>query len=259
MNFWYQLTGDWQSFPLIAVALHSGHTLNPSLDGLMALTDQERLTEEDPFTDQLTLVAPGQLIVALSRFKVDFNREEELCLYLQLQESFGLTVWKSKPSPELIQAARAKHQRFYQDLFQIFSRLGRRFPAFIVLAIHSYDQRRVEPEKSPDIDVGTWLNQLKWRPLIDRFLADLARFDFFGQRLIVKENTRFETPGFFEIWLSQAFPQSCCLSIEVAKQLFMNEQKLEVNSVRLQAIKDCLAFALRGVKEELKPYALSQL
>ena len=35
--------------PLVATAIHDGHALRPDVAGIMALSDSERLREEDPF------------------------------------------------------------------------------------------------------------------------------------------------------------------------------------------------------------------
>ena len=38
--------------PIIATAIHAGHSLRPEVAALTALTDEQRLREEDPFTDR---------------------------------------------------------------------------------------------------------------------------------------------------------------------------------------------------------------
>ena len=88
--------------PLVAVALHDGHDLRPEVEQLLAISPDERKREEDPFTAAWTDVAETRLIVLRSRFEVDLNRPRDRAVYLKSEDSWGLKVWKSQPSPDLI-------------------------------------------------------------------------------------------------------------------------------------------------------------
>ena len=55
--------------PLVATAIHDGHKLRPEVATIMALTDAERLREEDPFTAIWTQVSDTRLIGNYSRFE----------------------------------------------------------------------------------------------------------------------------------------------------------------------------------------------
>ena len=59
--------------PVIATAIHDGHALRPEVRAAMALTDAERLREEDPFTGQAILGIPTHVIPRVSRFECDLN------------------------------------------------------------------------------------------------------------------------------------------------------------------------------------------
>ena len=63
--------------PVVATAIHDGHAIRPSLQPLMALTDQQRLREEDPLTGLLTLVGDVRIRVPASRFEVDLSASAE--------------------------------------------------------------------------------------------------------------------------------------------------------------------------------------
>jgi len=60
--------------PLLATSVHDGHEMRESLLPLLALSDAERLREEDPFTSQWTSVCPNRIVPRRSRFEVDLNR-----------------------------------------------------------------------------------------------------------------------------------------------------------------------------------------
>jgi len=67
--------------PLIATAIHDGHALRDDIMRYMALSDAERLREEDPFTGRWTQLAPTRVVGTRSRFEVDLNRPREQAVY----------------------------------------------------------------------------------------------------------------------------------------------------------------------------------
>ena len=60
--------------PLIAASLHDGHHIREEILKIMALSKEERLREEDPFTRIWTEVCDTRIIALQSRFEVDLNR-----------------------------------------------------------------------------------------------------------------------------------------------------------------------------------------
>src|SRR5688500_10946958 len=69
------------SGPRCATSIHAGHTIRDSLLPHLELSDQERLREEDPFTELWTTVCPNRVVARRSRFEVDLNRPPEAALY----------------------------------------------------------------------------------------------------------------------------------------------------------------------------------
>ncbi|MGH7128228.1 MAG: N-formylglutamate amidohydrolase, partial [Planctomycetaceae bacterium] len=85
---------------------------------------------------------------------------------------------------------------------------------------------------------------------VERFIADLRRFDVLGRRLDVRENVRFRG-GHFPGWIHETFPDcGCALAIEV-KKVFMDEWTGEVDARRFDALRAALASTVPGVLEEL--------
>ena len=58
------------SGPLVATAIHDGHEVRDEVLAHMALSDLERLREEDPVTSDWTVVAPTRIVGLRSRFEV---------------------------------------------------------------------------------------------------------------------------------------------------------------------------------------------
>ena len=68
--------------PVVAAAIHDGHRVREEVSKILALTDAERLREEDPFTAIWTEVAETRIIGLQSRFEVDLNRPREKAVYI---------------------------------------------------------------------------------------------------------------------------------------------------------------------------------
>ena len=87
--------------PVIATAIHDGHTLRPALHDRIALDEQSRWREEDPLTSLLTQVGDARLRVRTSRFEVDLNRPRAGAIYATPEASWGLEcgpVRSTRPS-----------------------------------------------------------------------------------------------------------------------------------------------------------------
>ena len=82
----------------------------------MALSEAGRLREEDPFTAQWTGVAETQITALRSRFEVDLNRPRETAVYLKPEDAWGLEVWKTGPSPEIVARSMAEYNAFYSEV-----------------------------------------------------------------------------------------------------------------------------------------------
>ena len=245
---WYSVSGE--ASPVIGVAMHSGHQISDDIARLMAVTEETRLREEDPFTEQFIESIPFRIVVEQSRFGVDLNRVIEKAVYLKPEDAWGIRVWKTQPPDELVQALRQQHQEFYEHLGQILSEVQTQFGRFVVVSSHTYEQARGEPEKSPDIDVCTWLVEEPWQSLIDSFVCSLRAQSFRGRSLEVKQNTRF-APHNLEMWQATSFPNSCCFAVEIAKELFMTDNLLGVIPERLAALKELMQNAIQVILDDL--------
>lgn len=69
--FWHLEKGDG---PLLGIAVHAGHDMRPELVPYLAIDEQTRLREEDPYADYWTLACGRRMLPQRSRFEVDLNR-----------------------------------------------------------------------------------------------------------------------------------------------------------------------------------------
>lgn len=244
--------------PLVAVALHGGHEVRDEVRGLLALDEQERLREEDPYTRLWTAMAPTRVVAHRSRFEVDFNRPRELAVYETPEAAWGMNVWvDSLPAP-VKRRSLALYDAFYEMMHGMLTKKAEDVGRFLVFDLHSYNHRRGgadapadDPEDNPDINLGTGsMDRARWAPVVERFMETLASLDILGRPIDVRENVRFQG-GHFSRWVHDTFPESgCALAIEVRK-FFMDEWTGRGNAGLIAAVGEALAATVDPVVEEL--------
>ncbi|MDA1189114.1 MAG: N-formylglutamate amidohydrolase, partial [Chloroflexi bacterium] len=224
-----------------------------------ALSDAERLREEDPFTSIWTSVVNTRLNPSRSRFEVDLNRPRDKAVYQVPEDAWGMNLWKSDLPDSVVTDSLAQYDRFYAEMRRILTAAEKRHGRFVVLDLHTYNHHRLgpdapfdDPQANPEVNVGTAnMNRELWGPLVDRFNADAAAFDFLGRKLDVRENVKFGG-GYLSKWVSENFPNSgCCLAIEF-KKFFMDEWTGRPYDDQLHAITRVVEATLPGLRESLQ-------
>ncbi|MBF0381605.1 MAG: N-formylglutamate amidohydrolase [Magnetococcales bacterium] len=246
--------------PVIATAIHNGNFIPFAQEYGLALSQMDRMREEDPFTEWWTEIAPTQVVVNLSRFWVDLNRPRDKAAYLLPEDAWGMKVWNKDQDPQTIESRLSYHDRFFASLFELLEEKQRLYSHFIVLDLHTYNHRRGgpdsvidDPTKNPEINIGTGTmgNRWLWERIIDRFINDLKEFDYQGRTLDVRENIKFQG-GYLPEWVHRNFPGSgCVLSIEV-KKIFMDEWTGVVDLNQLNLLGMALSSTIQGLLEELE-------
>lgn len=256
------MVNDWEvreaDSPLIATAVHAGHALSAPFAAAIALSDEERLREEDPFTDAWTDLAPTRIRVRRSRFEVDLNRPREQAVYRTPEQAWGMNLWRTGLPDELVASSARRHEAFYAMLERVLRNAEEKFGSFVVYDIHSYNHRRGGPDAPPEnpagnpqINLGTGsLDRDRWSPVVDRFMEDLRGQKVDGTPLDVRENVRFQG-GYMSQWIHETFPNSgCALAIEV-KKTFMDEHTGLLDRRHHRAVGRALAATTPGVFFEL--------
>lgn len=245
--------------PLVATAIHAGHALRDEVLARSALSDGERLREEDPFTGQWTVIADYRVVARRSRFEVDLNRPRERAVYRQPADAWGLRLWNAPLPQALIEASLAEYDGFYERMGQELDRLLRQYDRLIVFDLHTYNHRRqgpdgpeADPAGNPDINLGTGtMDRAFWSPVVERFLDDVRGARCLGRELDARENIKFRG-GYFSQWIHERFPGTvCCLPIEV-KKFFMDEWTGTADQRHLDDIGKVLRHAIPGVLEVLR-------
>jgi len=249
---------EFGNSPLVAVAIHDGHSTRKEVADLLAVGEAERLHEEDPYTGIWTSVAPTRIIGLRSRFEFDLNRPRQRAVYLKPDDAWGLQVWKTGPPSDVIRRSLFEYDAFYDHVRVTLQTLVSRFGHLAVFDLHSYNYRRQgidapvdSPKDNPEVNLGTGtMNRDRWASVVDRFIEEMRGFDFLGRGLDVRENVKF-TGGHFSRWIHETFPDSVCsLAIEV-KKFFMDEWTGEADQAALHGMGAALRSAATGVLEEL--------
>jgi len=244
--------------PVVATAIHGGHDLRDAVRRRLILAEETRLLEEDPYTELLTAGADSVVSVFRSRFEVDLNRPRDKAVYRTPEDAWGLQLWDSPPEDQLVEESLAIYDGFYRDLESLLGYLCKRFGNVVVLDLHSYCHRRsgpaaapADPATNPEVNLGTGSMPLEpWRPLVNRFMADLSSHGPPKQRLQVGENVRFRG-GHLSQWVHSRFPgQACVLAIEF-KKFFMDEWTGQVAADEFARAGAALRATLPGLREEL--------
>lgn len=256
MDIFRLIVGDG---PIVAAAIHSGHSLCDDVAELMGLTVAERLREEDPFTDVLADVAPTQIIGGRSRFEVDLNRPRDRSVYTTPEESWGLQVWREPLPAQIAEDSRRAHDLFYATVKGLLRQLVATHERVVVLDIHSYNHRRsgaggpvADEQENPEVNIGTGsMDRRLWGSIVDGVIDCLGECEINGRRLDVRENVKFQG-GYFSQWIHREFPRTVCAPAIEFKKTFMNEWTGDVDHPHLIALRNALRSCIGRLSEQLE-------
>ncbi|OOG76280.1 N-formylglutamate amidohydrolase [Sinorhizobium sp. A49] len=245
-SWWTVHRGD---SPVVATAIHDGHGLRADLQALMALADDERLREEDPYTAYILQDLANRVIVHRSRFEVDLNRARDGAVYTDPSQAWGLNVWRDALPRDRHEASLVLHDEYYRMLRSMLQSIERRHGSFVVLDVHSYNHRRdgpdsdpTDPAAAPEINIGTHsMDRGRWAHVLETLLDACRRFEFRGKRFDVRENVAFQGRGEQTRFIHEHFPQTgCAIAIEF-KKFFMDEWTGEPDFEVLEALRALIA------------------
>lgn len=245
--------------PIVATAIHDGHDLRVEVAGGMALSDADRLREEDPFTGQAILDVPTHVVVHRSRFEFDLNRGPADAVYRTPEQCWGLEMWREPPADDLVERSLAIHAAYYQMLGHLLDDISREHGRFVLLDVHSYNHRRGGPDadpeplaSAPDINIGTFsMPRESWAFLLDPLMQAMGEFDFNGRRLDVRENVAFQGRGEQTRLVHDRYPErGCAIALEF-KKFFMDEWTGVPVSAELEAMRRFMAFTAATARDLL--------
>ncbi|MBK7142337.1 MAG: N-formylglutamate amidohydrolase [bacterium] len=244
---------------LVGVALHAGNRVRPNLLDHFALTEIERLYEEDPGTDLLAEIAPTRLISHISRFEHDLNRPREKAVYRHPDDAWGMTVWKTDLPDAAIAESLDHYDEFYRTAQAMLRHKVEKYGKALVLDLHSYNHRRSGPTMpaadssgNPTIEIDTTeTNRQRWSGQIDRLIECLRDQTWNGERLDVRENVRFRGPGHFAKWVEESFGGSICVVSIEAKKVYMDEWTGEIDQTSVESLRRVLKIGVEALSERI--------
>ena len=246
--------------PVVATAIHDGHGLRPEVRQSMALGDDDRLREEDPFTGLAIQDVPTNVVVHRSRFEFDLNRAPGDAVYQTPEQSWGLKVWNGVPDPGLVERSLAIHTAYYRMLGGLLDEVAAGHGRFLLFDVHSYNHRRDGPganatpqSEAPDINIGTFsMPRESWSFLVDPLMDAMRGFDFNGRNLDVRENIAFQGKGEQTRFVHQRYPgRGCAIALEF-KKFFMDEWTGEPDATELDAMRRFVAFSTDVARDLLQ-------
>jgi hypothetical protein len=217
--------------PVLATAIHDGHRVDALVASCLALDENGRLREEDPFTGRMIAGVPNRITCSVSRFCVDLNRPFDKSVYLKPSDAWDLVVWNRELDGGEIDHLRTMHQDYYTVLEAVLRGLERRHGRFVVLDVHSYNHRRAgphappsDPQSAPDINIGTFsMDRHRWGHVVDAFTEFCRSHPINGHFLDVRENVAFEGRGEQTRFIHERFPKTGCAIAVEFKKIFMDE------------------------------------
>jgi hypothetical protein len=257
-------TVDWWTLhrgdsPVLATAIHNGHSLRPEMEVVMAISAEGRLREEDPFTEFVTRDIPNRIAFHRSRFEIDLNRPRDAAVYLSPEQAWGLDIWKQSPPADEIERSLTVHDEYYAMLRQFLHGLQDHYGRFVVLDIHSYNHRRdgpgsaaSDPSGAPEINIGTFsMDRKRWAHVLEPFMETLHAFEFRGRKVDVRENIAFEGRGEQTRFIHEGFPETGCAIAVEFKKFFMDEWTGLPDRDALLAMRTMLRSTLPGLESSL--------
>lgn len=245
--------------PIIATAIHEGHSTRLNLQSKFSLDHHERLREEDPYTEFTIRDVPNRIVFHRSRFEVDINRNREGAIYLTPEQAWGLNVWAGALPDDQIEASLRTHDAYYDMLLPFLKEIERQFGRFVVLDIHSYNHRRngptarpTPPEQAPDINIGTSsMDRGRWAPVVDALTAHFRSHTINGSPLDVRENVAFQGKGEQTRFIHEHFPKTGCAIAVEFKKFFMDEWTGEPDTGVLDQLRQIVATAVPILEKTL--------
>lgn len=226
--------------PAICTAIHDGHNFRSSLESYCALTEEERLYEEDPFTAELIDAMPITLIGRDSRYEYDLNRPVATCIY---KKAWGKNVWNKPLSSAQRKLSVSKHKAFYAVLDALVAKLEKRFGACVVFDVHSYNHKRRDGDP-PTFNLGTEQIDLdRWGPVVDRFKRGLGRIALTNTPVRAAYDEVFYGRGYLIAHVNSRFENTLVLPCEV-KKVFMDELTGEPYRLLLNELKEGMKHSL---------------
>ena len=257
-----QIPDRWEAYhnggPVIATAVHAGHSVRDDLAPRLALSSAERRREEDPLTDLLAGAGDSVFRAQVSRFEVDLNRPVDDAVYLEPSDAWGLTVWRDRPTDAMVEESLAMRGRFYDLMSGWIEQAIADHGRVLLLDLHSFNHRRDGPEAppaaqdgNPDIDLGlTTADEVRFGGVVEALWQGLEG-EAAGRPLDIRRNVRFEDGGHWPEWVFATYGEHVCAVTLEYKKIFMDEWTAQADLATLEDLRAGLWRAVAAARAAL--------
>jgi N-formylglutamate amidohydrolase len=218
------------TFNVLLLTIHSGTWIPRSIGKKMSINKQDRLKEEDLFTDRIyrsLVLDKGGIWIdnKQSRFAIDFNRKLDNAIYADNSEKWLDVLWKEKltkrESDELYQS--------YKEFYFTLTRLLDSYQFNIIFDGHSMKHLPGRPE----ISFGTRYIPKFYMPIVKGMQRKMRSLDYSPVYL----DKPFKGGNILR-WMSTMFPHVFIFSMEVNKNLYMTKNRLKIVNKRLNRVSE---------------------
>jgi N-formylglutamate amidohydrolase len=215
--------------PIVCTAIHNGHTVGELVESNLAISSEERLREEDPYTEYFTKITNNRIIGFKSRFEYDLNRSRDKAVYRKPEDAWGLVTRKREFAENEVESILRGYDDFYRRVELYIQEMINIYGKCFIWDMHSYNHHRLgcdqpfdSEELNPEIILGTSNLSEDWFPLVKEIQKTMLERDFFGRSIDARINVKFPG-GYFPRWLNAKFQNKvCCIALEF-KKIFMDE------------------------------------
>jgi N-formylglutamate amidohydrolase len=210
------------------VSMHSGHRVRDEILDILAVSEVDRLREEDPYMDRFISDFPIRIYGRDSRFEYDLNRNPYRAVYDFNIPKWGLNIWKREVTKEEHDISISKHREFH-ELLELVSRYmlrQNRYALLFDLHAYCYQRETRQPwfeDERPEINIGTGaVNREVFEPAINCFKSNLRRTKINDHHLRISENEIF-FGGYLSRHLSRLYHDRLLVLALEYKKIFMDE------------------------------------
>ena len=214
--------------PFVGAAIHAGSIIRESLIEALAVSDSNRLREEDPGTEKFIEKLPISFTAIDSRFEYDLNRSIEKAIPLTPEMAWGLQVWNRDLTRKEIAISLDKYREFHYLMDITFDYLVERGCKVYLFDIHSYCYQRESQlpwykDQKPVINLGTEpISRKKFHAEISFLLERFNDMTVSGRKISVGENEVFKG-GYLARRLCARHPENLAVFAIEFKKVFMDE------------------------------------
>ena len=239
------------------VSMHSGHQVRKEIHEILAVSEEDRYREEDPFMDRFISGFPIRIFGRDSRFEYDLNHNPYRALYDYDKLKWGLKVWKREVTQEEQALSIKKHREFHKLLEMVCRYLLSQYSHALLFDLHAYCYQRETrqawyEDEGPEINIGTGaVNREIFEPAITCFKRNLRRTKISDRPLRIAENEIF-FGGYLSRHLSRIYHERLLVLALEYKKIFMEEWTgtlykdvldkliLDFNRAVVRAVETCL-------------------